>query len=248
MFPDFIKNIEQYLNSTINSGYSVGAHAITGRDSDFSDDKFIKNAESIMNNGLNVNASGNILNTCQFYGDSQDVNYRDIISHNFGYISLTENGNVYSIIIAIPQTFTDEFGNEFFLGSFPKNIEKKDRSNYENHPINQFIRKNDNMLPKEFIVGITGINSQNQKPFFFKYNKDFIGLKPNNQKIMLYKYIKSKITDPQVEMVTPEVIEKVNRIEKAYKSFNMELPLYEKQLRDYATEKYYGKKHNMQNH
>lgn len=238
----YTKFIENYLSSTIDSGYSVGAHAITGRDSDFSDDKFIHNAERIMNTGLNVNSAGNILNTCLFYGNSQDVNYNDIITHNFGYVSLTDNGNTFSVIVAIPEIITDELGNEFFLGNFPKNIEKDDRFNYYNHPINKFIRENGNILPKDFIVGIVGVNNETQEKIYFKYNKDFWGLKSNNQKMKLCEYIKSKVNNSKIEMVTPEVIEKINYLEKKYQEFGMELPLYEKQLRDYAIRKYYGRK------
>lgn len=236
------EKIIEYLKNIIFANSTIATHAITIRDSSKSKSTdLINTANSILKNGLNISIVNgfNISSTCTTYGTKDLCDFNEVINYFYGPISISDDNKNVTVVVAMPDTFTDINGNEYFLGTFPKDLEKDDKK-YMNYPLNSYcISKK--MIPKEFIVGYIISNGMvskyEDKEYKFVPNYDYIGWKTPDEQISYFESIKEDLIENNMMMVTPDAIEKATNIINLCKSFNLTYSYY-RQLVEYAKQKY----------
>ncbi len=127
---DSIEDYENYLSEIFphlaqDREYNIFMHCVTSRTSYFversktPDEDVRKKVESIMKRGLNLDGTqdygnyGSINGTAKFYGNSRDVDVKNISEYD--YFSGTDN--VHSIIIAIPK-YIQVYGEKVEFSSY----------------------------------------------------------------------------------------------------------------------------------
>lgn len=234
------ERIIDYLDMIIVPGSSVAAHGVTFRNGFGNSDVLIKTAENICKTGLNIKPSGgsNIALTCSFMGDSESYNRDKLLDYFYSNIAISDDDKYTTVVVAIPNVLVDSNGREFFLGNFPKKLEKEDQR-YAEFPINRFFMDKKS-IPKEFIVGyISGnvfVEKEEDSEYSFVPNSDYIGLKSPNEQALYVDSIKQELLQYGVREITPEIIDEVD----PWTRFGYPKSIYFAQAQEYAENKYKG--------
>lgn len=232
--------IVQFLDYIIVPESSVGVHGITFRKEIGNNEELLKIAETIINEGLKVNKSGgqNIALTCSLFGDAESYNRDELLDYFCGPISVSNDDTYTSIVIAIPNVMVDAEGKEYFLGNFPKGLEK-DNQVFATFPINRYILDK-GFIPREFIVGYIYGNvniNPGEEEYSFKSNPHYIGLRSDEEKIAFFENIKSSLLKYGVREITPEILNEAD-FSELFQRLNLPKDEYLKQAKEYASKKY----------
>lgn len=232
--------ISQLLDLMIVPGSSVGAHGITFRDEVGNHTELLETAKTITEEGIKVKRSGgaNFALTCSMLGDSDSYDRDELIDYFYGAISISNDNKYTTIVVAIPNVMVDVEGKEYFLGNFPKGMEK-DNEKFASFPINRYIMEK-GAIPREFIVGyISGKVNINpgEEGYSFRHNPHYIGLRSDEENKDFFESIKPSLLEHGVKEITPEILNEVDPSE-LLPQFHFAKDEYLQQAKEYASKKY----------
>ena len=224
---NMIEELIKVLDS-IDGSYSVGVHGVTGMQNMPVDGSSIEVAKKITESGLETKGWGGILsNTCMF-GQKKNFTtkeYRKIIDY---YYTNDSNSQFANILVAVPESFQDREGKQYFLGhfnpttQFAKGLDEAGDS----LPLNKIVDE-DKCLPKEFIVGYY-YGTFNTSEITFVPNPDFIGFRSKEEQDAFFEQLKGKLEKVGVKDVQDGLID----IEFTHR-FGWKITEYQKQLMEF---------------
>lgn len=172
--------LKDLFENIVFSGSSIGVHGIDkGQGSEV--------ANSILETGLrNSKHHKGLTGTVAFLGQKEILDYNDILNYFYG--NYDSNGNVFTIVCAIPETIKTTEGKEYYLGMYEK-FDGYGKDDYKSHsmPTHDL-----DVLPPEFIVGCVVRNIHTCQSNFI-INKNYISFKKNEQQVLVNDNLLQKI-------------------------------------------------------
>lgn len=227
--------IEFYdLFSQIPGDYSIGVHGISSTDDN------IVTAKKIIDTGLKFKGWGGILSNVYMFGQKKDMtdnNFDELVNYFFPVVD--SNNMIVNIIVAIPESFKDSKGSEYYLGHFNRvsGYAKGNSEAGDYLPLNKYAEKI-KYLPKEFIVGYS-YGRYNTREFTFVRNPSFIGFMSEEDQTRYFESILNTLVE-ECYLVDKERLE---RFLSAFKKLGFHPDEYQKQALSFYEER--AKKNNI---
>lgn len=151
---------------------------------------YLKEMGSLLNKmGLPLS----IENFARVIGDFED-NYVETLGILAAIQELSMIEPVYALLLAIPKTFKDKVGCEYFAGDLSvSNIDAL-------LPLNAYFDKTLS-FPEEFILGYITASPATKGKLTFKHNEKYIGSKSEEEQIEFFESIKESLIDCGIESI-----------------------------------------------
>lgn len=176
------EKLQEILQNIIMPGSSIGVHVIDKG-------QFFEVANSILAIGLkNSKHHEGLTGTIAFLGQKETFDYNDILDYFYG--NYDSNGNIFTIVCAIPETIKTTDDKEYYLGAYEK-FNGYGKDDYKAHSMPTH---DPNILPPEFIVGCVVRNVHTRQSNFI-INKNYVSFKNDEQQFLVNDNLLQKIQE-----------------------------------------------------
>lgn len=176
------EKLQEILKNIVLPGSSIGVHGIAR-------DNPAQIADLIMKQGLlNSRYHSGLTGTIAFLGQVENIDCKDILSYTYGIYD--DEGNVYTIVCAIPEVVKDETGKEYYLGVYNKSEKHgKDDLKLHSNPTHDL-----GILFPEYIVGCVVRNVHTRQSKFI-LNGHYISFQSEKDQALINIVLLSFIRD-----------------------------------------------------